>query len=114
MANNADFGIKWDLLVSDAWSDANLKQRLLNDPASVLGERGIEVPAGVSVKIHASTDSERHLVIPTAPAEEELSEEQLTAVAGGHSVSLSAHACGGGCGGHSRQSGGHHSGGHFC
>jgi len=101
MAEHSDFAIKWELLISDAWGDPALKQRLQDDPETVFKERGIKIPDGVSLKVHASSDTEKHLVIPTQPPEEELSEEQLEAVAGGghshsshHSQSShSSHAC---------------------
>ena len=118
MADYSDFPIKWELLVSDAWSDDALKKRLLSDPASVMKERGIEVPAGVTVTVHANDDSQKHFVIPSLPAEAELSEEELANVAGGHHHlsfhSLHSGGHSGGHSGHHSHHSGHHSGGHFC
>lgn len=90
--------IKWELLVADTWDDADLKQRLLSDPAAVLAERGIDIPEGVSVNVVEDTADTINLVLPEAPGEEELSEEELESVAGGH-VSLCFSVCGGRCGG---------------
>lgn len=91
--------LKWELLVADAWNDPALKQRLLNDPASVLNERGIKVPAGIQIKVVENSDSVEHLVLPTKPEEGELSEEELETVAGGHFSGLVIGCGGGGFGG---------------
>jgi hypothetical protein len=84
MPHGADWELKWDLLLADAWADPALKKRLLENPAAVLKERGISVPEGVQVKVIEDTEKVEHLVIPTPPAEGELSEQELSSVAGGH------------------------------
>jgi nitrile hydratase alpha subunit len=61
---------KWNQIVAKAWHDDGLRQRLLTDPASVLAEHGMDLPAGVTAKVHESTPSEYHLVIPLRPARE--------------------------------------------
>jgi hypothetical protein len=88
-----DFETKWGELVSKTWNDAALKKRLLSDPAAVLKEHGLIVPAGITVKVVENTDKLIHLTLPAAPSAAELSEQELQAVAGGF--------CGGcgGCGG---------------
>ena len=121
MADFSDFAIKWELLISDAWDDEALKARLIADPAAVFKERGISVPDGVSVKIHESSETEKHLVIPSPPVEEELSEEELEAVAGGgghghchhHSHHHSHHRCHH-FSHHFSHRHSHHHCGHFC
>ena len=90
MADMNDFELKWELLVADCWADPALKKRLMDDPAKVLAERGIKLPQGIQAKVVEDSGSVTHLVIPTKPAQGELSESELEAVAGGH--------CGG-CGG---------------
>ena len=42
---------KWTQLVKSAWADDTLKQRLLNDPAPLLREHGIAIPAGADVLV---------------------------------------------------------------
>ena len=87
MANAADsWDLKWELLVADTWDDAALKQRLLDDPATVLKERGISMPEGVSVNVVADDERTVHLTIPAKPSEYALSEEELDHVAGGGGV----------------------------
>jgi len=90
MAEQSDgWEIKWELLVADAWADPELKKRLIADPATVLKERGLKPPAGITLKVVESTESVQYLVLPPKPAGGELSEEQLESVAGGY--------CCGGC-----------------
>jgi len=93
---SADWELKWELLVADAWADPALKKRLLENPAVVLKERGITVPEGVQVKVVEDSDKVEHLVIPTRPAEGELSEQELSSVAGGHCRGCSR-GCSRGC-----------------
>lgn len=78
---------EWDKKVGQmtakAWTDAAFKTRLLSDPAAVMKEYGLEVPAGVRIKIVEDTDTLCHLSLPPKPSGKELSEEDLAAVAGG-------------------------------
>jgi len=90
----SDWELRWGLLVADAWADDALKQRLLSDPAAVLKERGITTPPNVQIKTIEDTANVMHLVLPMKPAAAELSEEELSTVAGGH-----CGGCGHGCGG---------------
>jgi hypothetical protein len=83
MPKGTEWELKWDLLLADAWADPALKKRLLENPAAVLKERGISIPEGCQVKVVEDTDKVEHLVIPTKPAEGELSEEELSSAAGG-------------------------------
>ncbi len=67
-----------------AWSDAEYKAKLLSDPAAVLSEAGVEVPAGTTIKVVENTADIAHLVLPVEPrATGELSDEQLDKVAAG-------------------------------
>jgi hypothetical protein len=77
----SDWALRWGMLVADTWGDANLKRRLLSDPAAVLGERGMPVPPGTQIKVVEDTDQVRHFVLPAKPSAAQLSEEQLQTVA---------------------------------
>ncbi len=89
----ASLGLKWDLLVADAWADPDLKTRLLADPAGVLKERGIEPPADRTIRVveedqpitYEMEESGDTLcfTLPRKPAEEDLSEELVASVAEG-------------------------------
>ncbi len=91
---------QWSMLVAEAWTDDGLKARLLEDPAGVLREYGVEVPFGVELRVVEDTPEIRHLVLPPSPAGE-LADEELACSAGRDSFSGFSLACGrcGGCGG---------------
>jgi hypothetical protein len=42
---------RWGRIVARAWDDAAFRRRLLAEPACVLREEGIDVPAGVAVRV---------------------------------------------------------------
>lgn len=77
---------QWGLIVARAWADDAFKARLLTDPKSVLRENGLEPPAGAEVRIVEDTPEVRHFVLPASPTAE-LSEEELSPVAGADSFS---------------------------
>ena len=72
---------QWGQVVARAWREPTYKQRLMAEPAAVLREAGIELPAGQQVRVVENTDQVVHLVLPQQPRE--LSDEQLEQVAGG-------------------------------
>lgn len=59
-----------------AWTDEDFKQRLIADPSTVLQESGVEMPSGVGVKVVQDTDEVNYLVLPTKPADMEVSDFQ--------------------------------------
>ena len=93
---NGSWQKQWGMLVAEVWTDEVLKRRLISEPAAVLQEYGIEVPADVELKMVEDTDKVRHLVIPASPSDD-LSDEDLTS-----SPSMYCFLCGGcgrcGCG----------------
>jgi len=76
---------QWSQLVAQVWADEKLKQRLLENPASVLQEHGIEVPAGVEVRVVENTEKVSYLTLPAKPAGHvtELTSGQMSSVVGG-------------------------------
>ena len=76
---------KWSQLTALAWADDKLRQRLITTPGAVLKEHGIEIPAGMEVRVVENTDKVHYLVLPAKPAGDvaELTSSQLAAVAGG-------------------------------
>ena len=77
---------KWSHLVAQAQADEKLKQRLMDNPASVLEEHGIEVPAGVEVRVVENTDQAppcMALEARLAGGTTELTASHLSGVAGG-------------------------------
>jgi hypothetical protein len=75
---------KWAQLVARAWTDDKLKQQLLNAPEAVLREHGLDVPAGVEMRVVENTPEVTYLTLPLKPALEvtELSFNQLAGIAG--------------------------------
>jgi len=100
----ANWDYQWSQVVGQAWADASFKRRLFANPAAVLTEYGVTLPAGLQVKLLESTekvpnntDDLVHVIFPAKPSAEDLSEEELlggapgTAVAGCHRCSC--HHC---------------------
>ena len=55
-------------LIKRTWQDADFKQQLLGDPrATIEGELGVTLPAGLHIYIHEQTPTELHLVLPMPP-----------------------------------------------
>ena len=81
---------KWSHVVAQVWADEKLKSRLLDNPAAVLRENGIEVPAGVEIRVVENTDIVHYLVLPPKPLDSasELTPEQIDAVVGGELIEL--------------------------
>lgn len=69
-------------VVAKTWADEGYKARFLADPAAVLQEEGIAVPAGVELRAVENTDSVLYLTLPPKPSDD-LTDEQLNQVAGG-------------------------------
>jgi hypothetical protein len=76
---------KYLQLVERASADSKLKQRLLDDPKTVLQEYGLEVPEGVEVRVVESTEKVLYLTLPRQPAGDggELTPSQLSRITGG-------------------------------
>ena len=64
-------------IIAQAWVDEEFKKRLLDDPATVLAENGIEVPEGWTVSVVERKEKEIHLTLPEKPADVNLSVEEL-------------------------------------
>ena len=76
--NESEFG----KIIAKAWRDPAFKAELIANPAAALKAEGIDVPAGMAVTVLENTDKQFHLVLPPVPSDE-LSEDDLEAVAGG-------------------------------
>jgi hypothetical protein len=70
-------------VIAKCWSDEGFKRKLLADPT--LKAAGVELRAGLSIKVLENTDKVFHLVIPAKPADlsKDLSDEELGEVVGG-------------------------------
>ena len=65
--NDNDRTKQWAKIVAKAWADGDFKKRLLADPTAVLKAEGIEVPAGITLKVIENSETTIHLVLPAMP-----------------------------------------------
>ena len=77
-----------DLLVKFALESPRYRQALLKNPKEIVEKQfQVSIPANVNIKVVEDTASTVHIVLPHAVAEgAELSDADLEAVAGGHSI----------------------------
>jgi len=77
------------MVLSKAWSDPAFKSKLLSDANAALAGIGISTPKGIKYRVHESTPTERHFVLPPPPTGE-LSDELLESATGGLSAQVHA------------------------
>ncbi len=71
-------------VIARAWSDPDFKAQLLRDPKTVLAGYGVDVPAGLNLRIVENTADTFHMVLPATPSQAgDLSDEDLQSLAGG-------------------------------
>ena len=74
--------LAWGKVVAQAWGDPHFKQRLLDEPVTVLKEAGIDFSDDCSLSIVECQQNEVKLVLPPAPADVALNDQELEAVVG--------------------------------
>ena len=96
----AKWDYQWSQVVGQAWADDSFKQRLFANPTATLKEYGVDMPAGLQVKVLEDTEEVPentgtivHLVLPARPSDEDLLEEELVGGVGGQAVAY-CHHCG--------------------
>jgi hypothetical protein len=73
-------------LFAACWKDEALKARFMSDPKAVLAEYNMDIPDGMDVNVVENSDNCVHITMPMAPdGHHNLSDEELTAAAGGQS-----------------------------
>ena len=70
-------------LLNKAWTDDAFAARLESDPKSVFAEMGGRIPDDVEIRVVRDTDTVKHLYIPSAPSEGEISDTDLLGAQGG-------------------------------
>ena len=84
-----EFQQKLSPLVTRAWSDDQLRQRLLSEPEAVLRENGIEMPAGTKPRFVINQASISFECVHEMAADDSgAREDALAAVVGGTTDSL--------------------------
>ena len=89
--NQEEQGKKMNQIIAKCWADETFKQQLMADSTGTLAAEGIEVPAGVSVKVAENTEQVFHLVIPVRSSE--LSDEELDCVSAGVGIMAKFSMC---------------------
>ena len=88
-------------VAAQAMTDREFRDKLRADPKAVLQSKGLEIPPGVTVKTVSNFDQlpppnetpdVLHVLVPVGdkPGTEEMSHEELSAIAGGGSCSTTA------------------------
>lgn len=81
MANHEERVKRHARIVARAWQDDKYKKRLLEDPASVLADEGVDIPPGVKIKTVENTPDVMHFVLPAKPkapmSEEEIAKHRM-------------------------------------
>lgn len=78
-------------IIAQAWKDEAYKQELLSNSKAVIErEFGVQLPAGMNVRVMEEDSTNLYFVLPARPnlSNAELSEEQLETVAGGATLLL--------------------------
>jgi hypothetical protein len=70
-------------LIQRALKDPAFKSKLMSDPKETVLGMGVAVPDGVGIRVYQNSGETLHFVLPTNPAQSELNDEDLEAVAGG-------------------------------
>ncbi|WP_252181233.1 NHLP leader peptide family RiPP precursor [Azospirillum sp. B4] len=78
-------------IIAKAWGSETYRARLLADPVAVLRGEGMDLPAGIAIRVVEDTTGTRTLVLPAKPVD--LTEEELGRVVGGADPSHCANWC---------------------
>ena len=88
MAEQNEQAKQWAKIVAKAWADEDFKQRLIDEPGSVLVEEGMEVPEGVELRVVEATEKQSWLVLPPKPEEGTIEEGAERLAAGPYGTSF--------------------------
>jgi hypothetical protein len=66
-ANTPERQAAWRSVVAKAWSDDSFKQKLIDDPNTVLASSGVDVPQGLNIVVVENEPDRVHLVLPARP-----------------------------------------------
>ena len=72
--NLADFNV-------DVWTDGDLKEKFLEDPAATLADLGVDLPAAKKIEVLENTAQKMYLALPCPPDLENLSDAEIVRTA---------------------------------
>jgi len=67
--------MQYQQVVAKAWGNDMYRSKLLRDPTGTLKAEGIDIPAGVEVKVVEDSAKLMHFVLPVKPAGEGKAED---------------------------------------
>ena len=83
-------------LIERATRDQGFREELIRDPRGVIGrELGVEIPQSVEIRVVEESPTASYLVLSPAPASpgQQLSDQDLEAVAGGSTLFTECFTC---------------------
>jgi hypothetical protein len=92
---NHDIPKQYAQIVAKCWADPTFKSKLLANTNATLTAEGVDVPAGVEVRVVENSAQVVYVVLPAPPAEGEIAEEDMSNVVGANTncrVSYSGYA----------------------
>ena len=70
---------KMGKLIADLYADSELKQNFLNDPQSMLKEKGFSIPDDLEIRVVEDTSQVKYIVLPYLKPGEKITSEELEA-----------------------------------
>ena len=64
-------------IIAKAWADDEFRSQFVKDPRAVISSMGIQVPEEAELVVHEDSADKYNLVIPSRPAEGEMSDADL-------------------------------------
>ena len=92
---NQDLSRQYAQIVAKCWADPAFKSKLLAYTNATLAAEGVNIPAGVEVRVVENSAHVVYVALPAPPAEGELAEEDMAKVVGANTncrVSYSGYA----------------------
>ena len=80
---NQDYTKQYAQIVAKCWADPAFKTKLLANTNATLAAEGVDVPAGVEVRVVENSANVIYVVLQAPPAQGDLKDEDLMSVVGG-------------------------------
>jgi hypothetical protein len=77
-----DLSRQYAHIVAKCWADPAFKAKLMANTNATLAAEGVDVPAGIEVRVVENSANVVYVALPARPADGELQDEDLAAVVG--------------------------------